>query len=309
MKDRSRLESEWPDVSRRLGAYLRRRGTSTADAQDIIQCVAERALKHELPFRSQDELLFWCLTVAKHLDIDLRRAAHRRDLLDLEVCQENASGDSLEDAVVARVRLAHTIKALLAMEGRDRDLIIAGVEARGTVSGAERVARHRARKRLLEIVGPAAVAMIAISRRLFGPVTRPATAPVLAAASLGMLVLVPLPSSGPSGDVEVPPVRVPLVAHVEQTTAHPQQSPAASGLLPVRAPAKSAVRRPTATPSSVIGEPTGTVGVIGHDRRSEDTGVLCVRDLPLVTSACVGDPASSNRHSRTVGDSLETPGS
>lgn len=289
MGDHARLAEVWPEVSRRLGAYLRRRGVSDADAQDIVQCVAERALKHDVPFGSTDELLFWGLTVAKHLDIDLRRAGQRRDCLDLAALDERASGHSLEDSVITRVRLGHTVDALLRMEGRDRALIMAGVTAQGVVSGAERVARHRARKRLLQIVGPAAVAFVAAGRRLFGPPSRSAVAPGLAAASLGMVVLVQLPSMGPSPAVDILPERVPSVAHVNgppeagpETAVRPE-SVEVQQARPVATP-----RAEAAEPAVILGEPTGTVRVIGHDRRDQDSGTVCVRDLPLVDGVCLG---------------------
>lgn len=278
------LVEVWPQVSRRLQAFLRKRHLSPADVDDIVQSVAERALRHDVSFRDADQLLHWCLTVARNLDVDRHRTLTRRHEAELEEIPEGPGHTSPEDRVLTRLRLHHTIEALKCLRQPDREAITRSLNASEPASGRERVALHRARVRLLELVGPPAVVLVC-GRKLLRSLTQPAavsttvTAAFVVAGVLGQWE--PQLITEPAGDRAV--TTAPVTdrpggpsGRVVGVAARPRDP------LPAVAPRPAPVRERT-----VIAVPGGSASVRGHDRRSQDAGVVCLRDLPVLP-VCVG---------------------
>jgi DNA-directed RNA polymerase specialized sigma24 family protein len=99
----------WAEVSPRLAGYLRKRGNVSADVDDLLQIVAERVLVNQVSFESADDLLHWCLTVARNLDIDRHRSAARHPPAGLDAVVEPPDTSGLEERVMWRLRLAATL--------------------------------------------------------------------------------------------------------------------------------------------------------------------------------------------------------
>ncbi len=278
------LGEVWPQVSRRLRAYLRTRHLSPADADDIAQSVAERVLKHDVAFDDADQLLHWCLTVARNLDVDRHRTLSRRGEAVLDEVAEHGDLTSLEDRVVTRLRLRSTLEALRCMRQPDRDAITRSLNPTEPASGRERVALHRARMRLLELVGPPAV-IIGCGRRFLRSFTQPAMLSTTLAAAFFVSGLV-----GEAGvRVVVPPAmdRAVTSAPVIDSAEAPDRR---SNRTAVRSSNPLHARAPKSFPvpsRTVLAVPGGAAALTGHDRRPQDDGLLCLRDLPVPTE-CVG---------------------
>jgi RNA polymerase sigma factor (sigma-70 family) len=146
--DWGRFGDVWPQVSRRLQRTLMKRGTPPADAEDLVQETAVRALQAAVPFDSADDLFGWSLVVARRLAID----AHRRHRLILDVDVPDRAGPHIVDRQVeARLSLEAVAAALAELSPRDRRALLAVVDGTGDDRREAvriNVQRHRARARL-----------------------------------------------------------------------------------------------------------------------------------------------------------------
>lgn len=289
----------WAEVSPHLAGYLRKRGNLSADVDDLLQIVAERALANEIPFESADDLLHWCLTVARNLDIDRHRAAARHPMAALDAILEPAETSGLEERVMWRLRLAATLHALSFLKPRDRWLILSGMDPDRVATGAERVARHRARTRLLELVGPPAIVMFfaGAGRRIQRSLSTAIAVPVIAAAAAAFAVLGPVSPTSPNF---LDPTERPVPAVLKTSTF---TNATLTRSVPVTASAAVSGPR-TVGDSSRVGNshevpvattPGGVVQVYGEDRRPQDTGLVCVKDVPLLVGGCFGPGAAAVR--------------
>ena len=285
------FDTVWPEVAKRLRGFLRKRGATGQDADDLIQTVAERALRNAVPFDSADDLLHWCLTVARNLDVDRWRAAGRRDESCLDEMSEPREQVSLEDRVLTRLRLMCTVEALKLMRPKDRQMLLSGLDTDQVASGKDRVARHRARLRLLELVGPPSLVVVAFCRRLMRPLARPGSA-ALGAVTAGFALLVVGASVIPySPTTGAPNVTRAVLEVPERSGTGPIAAPSARAARTQEPPAAGR-RRFTriASPERTLlqTDQRGTVRLTGHDRRPQDAGVVCVRHLPVLADTCVG---------------------
>lgn len=292
----------WPEVAKRLHGFLRKRGATRHDADDLIQTVAERVLRNDVQFDSADDLLHWCLTVARNLDVDRWRAAGRREESCVHELSEPRQLVSLEDRVLTRLRLTHTLEALRLMRPQDRHLILSGLETGQIASGKERVARHRARLRLLELVGPPSLVAVAFSRRLIRPLARGGSV-ALGAVAAGFVLLVVGPTVVPllpiTNATRVTQA-IPEVAPDRLGTVHraPQSARAKEPALPAVGPRRS---RGSGQERTILQtDQRGTVRLTGHDRRPQDDGIVCVRHLPVLADTCIGPKSLSRNDSPPV---------
>ena len=272
------LTEIWPQVRTRLVGYLVARGVSSSDADDVVQDVAERLIRHRIDFIDADDLLRWCVPVARHASIDRHRRGAR--LVSVHALAEQPCADDLAETVGARMRVRRVVDGLAKLSHADRETLVDALHENGTaMDGATRVRRHRARKRLLELVGPAAVATAVVRAiRRFGRTGAAVVAPAAVAASF-------LISSG-SGAVGAPTV----------AAMPPGQSPAAIAAH-VPAPTTGTARRALPHGATVVAAPTrvtsrsgppAPVRVYGHQRRAQDHGLVCVNSIPVFTNVCVG---------------------
>lgn len=168
--DGSLLSAVWPETARRLQAFLRSRGVSITESEDIIQEVAIRALRSGVTFTAADDLVPWACTVAWRVHIcHIRRAKARPEETPLVV--DMASAASVEESVAARLRMIEVTKALARLGERDRqallDTLITEEHTPPTLArveaGRRAVERHRARARLMKALGVADFAISSVT--------------------------------------------------------------------------------------------------------------------------------------------------
>jgi hypothetical protein len=253
-----------------------------------VQGVAERILATKPDFSTPADLLPWCVVVARNLDADLRRRSIRFG--DADVLVDAHSQECVEETVVARLRLQRTISALTTLSARDRQLIVDDVTVGGSLVGRDRVAKHRARGRLLRLVGPAAI-VPAIGRylRSLGRTATGATALCLASAGafLGLAVTIDVTRGT---DLATPAL---LNAESTSRTLTPTASHLNGSLPPISRTQTARAARvdvQEAKADFVVQTPDRrkTLTVAGHDRRGGDQGLVCVDDLPGLAHACFG---------------------
>ena len=161
--DRSSSIAEiWPEVARRLGVYARKRASSAEQAEDVVQEVAARLLSHDdVTYEDVDDLLRWCQRVARNLLIDEHRASAQRSALPLdEHAFSRPAAVDVAHEVEQRQRLRRVSRYMAALSARDQELLRAAAFedhdiAQFSSAGSRDVARHRARRRLLEALGGA----------------------------------------------------------------------------------------------------------------------------------------------------------
>jgi hypothetical protein len=149
---------DWRVAGSRLRAFLRSRGASPWLAEDLAQETLLRAVVHEVGFSDADDLLRWCVPVARNLLVD---AARRTTRVDGAEVPDGASHVDVEREVMARLELGEVRRQLPRLSDADRQAILSAVE--GVAPPAERkaavgeaVRRHRARQRLTRLVAGAA---------------------------------------------------------------------------------------------------------------------------------------------------------
>jgi len=290
-------------MRKRLLRFLCSRGVSAHVAEDAVQDVAERLLTREVPHTNIDDLMRWCMTVARNSAIDQHRRLRRS--VPLETGDDVEDGRELVDLVEARLRLDRTLRALRNMSYDDLRCVIGSIddefEADGVASPALRARRHRLRRRLAELVG---------GFGLIGVLVR-ALRPQAGRVTLGL-------SSAAIASVALVTVVVGLAPHAGSATAHARLriAPATVHLEPV-ADRAAVVRRSAAAPTASRGASAGShsrarsagqtglhlrspdkggaVDFEGHDRGADDKGVACLRGLYYVDDVCVA-PAVIGPH-------------
>jgi len=279
-------------MRKRLLRFLRSRGVPAHAAEDAIQDVAERLLTRQVPHTDIDDLMRWCMTVARNSAIDQHRRLRRS--VSLDCCDDDAadSGSELVDMVEARMRLDRVLRALGEMSYDDVRCVIASFDdvTSEPASPALRARRHRLRRRLSELVG--CFGLLGVVARALRPRVGRASLG-LSSAAIASVALVTV-VAGPPHFGSAPHVRL----QVAPATA--SAIPAASGTPVRRTPPAPAVRhasalaprsaRPVARPELHLRSPDkdGTVDVRGHDRGPSDVGIVCVRGLVYVHDLCVG---------------------
>ena len=148
------LNRVWHETADRVDRFLRTRGVSATD--DILQEVAIRVLRSEVPFRDADDLVPWACVVAWRIYIGeyRRQRRTREDLLIVDV----ASRESVEDTAASRLQLTAVLHAISTLNARDRRLLLATMTERRRCldhreAGRAAVARYRARARLIKALG------------------------------------------------------------------------------------------------------------------------------------------------------------
>jgi RNA polymerase sigma factor (sigma-70 family) len=288
------LEAVWPEASRALRGYLRARGASSQDAEDVLQECVLRVLHARPTFVDAQDLVRWCIPVVRNLQVDLYRR-ERREMPVESVPDRPCRGDVADD-VAHHLELGRVLRALQQLRPADRDAIVSHVQQDGPDpldrKSAVRlnVQRHRARQRLLARLAAVLAAGWA-SWRKAGRVAAPAALP--AALAVGLLS-VPLhvligPGLGPhrslGGRAVLSESTLPFV---QQSVAAPL--PAAPRLrVPV---APSAPRAPKARPAHVVvaaAAPTGEGVQVVHQDPDQQSVVICARDVLGLPDICVSE--------------------
>lgn len=284
----------WPHVAKRLSAYLRRRGASWHDTDDIVQECAVRVLSREVPFTDADDLLTWCLTVVRNAYVDLHRGQGR---LTSEAVPDRPASVDVHEEVVARLRLQTVVAAWPALSLADQLVLAEAVQeipAPAVRREAVRlyVQRNRARQRLQALTA-ALVGVLAVLGRNVRRQVLPLTT-LTTAAAVTFLALAPVPSQGSSAPQLVPDTHTSQAAvgnaHARPVRpGHGVTGPRAAAAGPNGAAPKPRMR--------VLASAKGPDGygaqVASHDRPASGGSLACVGDLPLLPDTCVPDPTRS----------------
>jgi hypothetical protein len=193
------MQAVWPAVRARIVSRLRGLGTPVAEAEDIAQEVAIRALREPRRFASEEHLVRWCSRVAANLRVDeIRRGTtrHPGELPDVE--------GGFDTARTVERRLALDIlSAEIAQLSEDDRRLLFEVESSASRREAVRLAvrRHRLRTRLAALVEGLLAGIVVVRRVRPGGIARAAVVVVPIAAVLGLPLLHDAPPSDPGPSV------------------------------------------------------------------------------------------------------------
>lgn len=280
----------WPRLTRGLAGFLHARGVPPCDVDDYVQEAVQRATSRHVTYDSVEELLAWCITVARNLVIDDARRSARRGNTDIGA---PAATRDAEADVMARLAAFDLLDAFRALSEADREAITTrGRELERTEANRLAQRRTRARRRLrdslLILLGGWAVTLRRAART--GQVA------IVTAAVLTVGLAVPPPSK-PQGQGPLPH-RAPVEAHIEPAASIWAGRGGERTSLPPRNEASPA--RKTASPDQgrdrVVIEPLpGRQGVYLDQRPATDEDpLLCVQSVPIVGDLCTVEVASSN---------------
>lgn len=280
-------------MRKRLLRFLRSRGVPAHAAEDAIQDVAERLLTRQVPHTDIDDLMRWCMTVARNSAIDQHRRLRRS--VSLDCCDDDAvdGGSELVDTVEARIRLARVLRALGEMSYDDARCVIASLDdiAAEPASPALRARRHRLRRRLSEMVG--CFGLLGVVARALRPRVGRASLGLSSAAvaTVALVTVVAGPphfGSAPHVHLRIAPANVSTVPTA--ASAFVRRAPAAAPTGHAAAGTARPAAHSGARPGLHLRSPdkNGTVDVQGHDRGPSDVGIVCVRGLVYVHDVCVG---------------------
>lgn len=277
------LGKVWPEVERRLGAYLRSRGTSNHDVDDLVQECALRLLTADVPWTDADNVLQWCIVVARRARIDL----YRRQLRMADSPDESVpDAIDVEREVEARLRLAAVRRAWHCLSPDDQRLLSIACEG-GVPTPADRkdavrvnVARHRARKRLTALMGAptALVALILRSLRRSGP-----GAGLMMSAAVTALLSFSLQHLNETSTDTTPRLRDTIHATFQGASVAP---PSRSAIRDLTSPQAPRGTKATGAPSAVsqvdvrVRPDTGVTAEGRHRGAQEALVSVCVGGLP-----------------------------
>lgn len=288
--DQTTFDAWWPEAQRRMLATLRRRGHRIDDVQDYLQLTAERAIRSEMTFESQDHFVNWCLRTSRHVSIDEWRRTRREYLEDVP---DRHSAD-VADQVMARLDLALVEAEIPRLPRAQREAILAFDRVAGDRNATFRLssARRAARLRLENVIGGSVAAFGGNTLRLLRRVRALVPAP-LAAATVGVAIALSL-SAQPH--TRAMPLQLPVVppshtvaAPIDQTLSDLRRiADAANGFVPG---AQVNVPTPPA-PSSMI--PAFMIP-LGHNADGSPSGIS-------------GEPSDGSRPLACVSRTLVTKG-
>ena len=301
------VQEVWPQVARRLRAALLQRGASWHDTDDLVQECALRVLSHDVPFTDADDLLTWCLTVARHAHIDLHRGRAR---VATEAAPELLAAVNVHEEVVARLRLQSVLRVWPQLSAVDRQVLVHAVEEVPALESRREavrlyVQRNRARQRLHALIA-AVIGILGLVGRSARRQVLPLAAVSAAAVTVLTLALITVSPQGAQavqgsfGVQEAPRVQPPPETSehvVDQGRSRLVLSSPASAQRRPSAATPGGARRKASVRAVASAQGPGGYGaqVTSHDRPSTGGGLVCVGDLPVLPDTCVPDPTASTR--------------
>lgn len=150
----ARLAEVWPEVEPPLRRFLASLGAQRAELEDIAQEVAARVLDRDVPYKDAADLRRWCFVVARRLWLDEWRRCGRS--VELAAClgQQDASAARALSRVEDGMLLEKVHAAVAQLPRADQSALTAPRPSTACERNRLNVARHRARRRLRDVVGP-----------------------------------------------------------------------------------------------------------------------------------------------------------
>jgi len=206
------FETEWPLLARRLKALLARKQVPVNVREDLIQDTALRL--YGIWEQVDQTRSAWPLTAT--IALNLMRDQGRRVELSRSVaqCPELTFADDVEQVALARVELQRVRAALALMTPEQQAVLLAeiGISNGSTPTAATKMRRHRARRKLRQVLERAIAVFVFPARRMadIGQGILALRESLVKAGSCaaclfigsGSLVAVPLEAAGVSGAAE-----------------------------------------------------------------------------------------------------------
>ena len=286
----------WPGVAAELRRRLRGCAAPAHKVEDVIQDVAERALRRSTGFPTRDDLLRWAVRVGRNLLIDGFRKEAR---LDGRSVPDRPSAVDVGTTVEARLAVAAVRAALPQLREADRKALLATpvTEIDRPTQVRDAVRRFRARERLKALCGGVGAAIASLA----GGLRRLRQGPVVVASVLVPVVFTfgVLHSPADGRDHLGPQVRRlhesrvtrsssgGQVAVVRSVAAPSPTGPGRAGPRPARTDPSAGTRIPSH--QVVVPTPAGPQpSLTGRDKRPDDH-LVCVRAY-VAGSACFDAP-------------------
>jgi hypothetical protein len=209
------FDAAWPRARHGAAAALAARGVQPADADDLLQDVAIRALRQTDRFESDEHFGRWCRRVALNLHVD---GVRRRRRLSPLPPPDAPSSEDTAIAVERRIALRRLAAGVAELSVEERRLLFEPARAASRQEAVRlAVRRHRLRARLAALVDGMA-AGVAFVRRLPRTFRSPVNAGLVAAPVVFVALLLG-----------------PLATTPGEEIPHTPQGPHASDVLPVAA--------------------------------------------------------------------------
>jgi RNA polymerase sigma factor (sigma-70 family) len=305
MPDRARrfdFEAAWPWVQPRVAAVLGARGVQAADADDIVQEVALRALRHQGSFDSDEHFLRWCCRVAINLHIDSTRSQRR---LTDGLREDEPSREDTARTAERRLDLVTLTAGISELSAEEQQLLLdPGPTSSRQEAVRLAVRRHRIRARLAALIEGVVVA-VPVLRKLLRSLSTPAKVGVAAlpvVATLGFLLApsIQVPWEAGHGPASQPAVTSPaplggqaqlIGTTVPRTPSRPSTS-VGGGTKPGPTSNEPPARRPGQT-IAAVDTPVVPVAVT-KEQVPDDAPTLCTGLLERNT--CVDRPGPNIPH-------------
>lgn len=284
----------WPKVVPLLRARLRRRGVPVSSIDDVLQETALAAWRGGRPFEDEGHLLAWATTVSRRLAVgDYRRRGRLTDAAAPDDIVEDVEAQAL-----ARVDLERAVAGIAALDPQEQLDLVAGGATDRKEAVRLNVRRHRARKKLLLLMGGLGSGIGFVLRRLrdLGPVSPPMAAVSAVVAVLGLVAADVGPWSAgpppPRGEVrlETTPATSAPASPVEAPRAAEPEAATAGAVLTER-PSPTPPRVAGGGPAIAVDPPVDAVddGRLEARPRAEEEPPLCLK-AGTPTSTCVTAP-------------------
>jgi RNA polymerase sigma factor (sigma-70 family) len=280
------LAALWPELQGRVLASLLRSGSTREDAEDVLQEVVLKLMRARLESYAPEDVLPWCLRVARNAAIDLHRRRRPAQPWDDSLHSVPATGVDVPHIVEQRDRLDRVLRCIPQLRDTDQQALLAvAVPGRDRKEAVKHnVRRLRARERLLQMVGAVAAVLAACRRPRV-----PATATLLVTA--GSLLLL-LPSDDPV-QVELGTSPAPAAEQTALSAAvTTDRSPAAldARAAQVEPVATRRSDRPHRSQQIDVRTPTDqtVLRVVLRDRGPGEEDVLaCAGNVPVAGDVCL----------------------
>lgn len=123
MKPSTTFEDELAELLPRLRRFAHSLSRNSADADDLTQLTAERALRARTQWQPGTRLDSWLYKIMRNLWIDTARARARREVHEAPAEQADALGEDPRDAIDAAVDLRRMMAAMQRLPEEQREVV------------------------------------------------------------------------------------------------------------------------------------------------------------------------------------------
>jgi hypothetical protein len=294
-----RLGADWPLVEVRVRRFLHSQRAPLPLVDDLLQEVATRAMTSGFAYTDVEDLVRWSCTVARNLLVSEHRRTSRT--VDRDEPGQAAAADQ---RALDRLEMRSVIDAIGRLSPRDQEALLGQLRPPPASSGRRadvraNVALFRARSRLHHLLGVVLAPVVLAWHRWRGRGVGITAIALAAAVPVAFVAMTPTPTSPQVTEqvLTAPPApqgngtpQAAGAAAPDPTGARPHvMPPATAGPTKPRAARVEPVPGPLPSPPVTVRVAT-PVGPHQTRVREKDgpEPLVCLRKLPVVSSACVG---------------------